>query len=81
MACIPLPTPTLPTPPAFAFQPPPLAIDLTVNLCCKLAAFAAAVPPVSAGIRVPAAVLAALKTAQQAIDTYQDLLPISCPRE
>lgn len=81
MSCVAVDLPPVPTPPAFAISPPAPPDFPGVNLCCKLLAFGVPVPPVSLGVAVPPAALAAINTALETVEAYLDALPLECPRE
>jgi hypothetical protein len=84
MPCLPIPELPFPELPGqLSITPPiPTPPDFDPKLCCKLLPFQIKAPPLPIPPLVlnPAA-LAVLRTAQTAIRTYRDAIPLKCPRE
>lgn len=82
MACLKAPVPPIPVLPSGITLPifvPPTLPDL--GLCCKLPLPAFPIPAIALPIAFPAAAIATVNGFLLAMQSYFDLLQVSCPLE
>jgi hypothetical protein len=85
MSCVPtLEFPPIPDISPITLTPPLFALDLSVNFCCQIQIVGAVsfVPLGAAVLAIPgaSAVILALQTALDAVETVINALPPKCPR-
>jgi hypothetical protein len=84
MPCLKAPTISLPALPSgfgFGLELPGASFD--PKLCCKLLPFPIVTPPLplTVGVPIPPAVVAAIATARATLLAYIDQLQVDCPME